>query len=640
MIPWVRAFDIVGVKRNVLVCGAQMSKTEGFLDLIGERLDTRPAPILYVGPSKDFVVDQFEPRLVELFQQAKDLGRKVLGGIDSKKQKKTLKRVAGVRVRLAHAGSSSALKSDPAALALIDEYDEMFRSVRGQGDVLGLVEARGFTYSGEFVVGVTSTCSKGVVGVEQDPATGLEFWSEADPETLESPIWSLFQEGTRFHFVWDCPHCGCGFVPRFKQMRWPGWPKICSPARARREAWLECPHCEEEIVDDDENKTKGALNSSGYFVSPYGHKVYLNADGALVFEGPPIENSTWSWWVSGLASPFVTFGERVETYLKALASGESDKLQTSTNAGFGELFAAGSGDVPEWQEVKKHALPYKPYKPDEPEKFRLPVGILRITAGVDVQKTRLVIVVRGWGERGQSWLLYEGELWGDTSENEVWTDLGEFLTRSFGGRKIQMAIVDSGFRPGKKDLVPEHKVYDFARRFQRFVFASKGYATQRTPIIKSRIEVENGGKAAKYGLELLRLDADYFKTFVHDRLNWPLDQPGAWFLHEEISEDYCRQIVSEARTREPGGKIKWVPLYRDNHFLDAEAMASAAGYFLGVQRLSGKGKRRGAPPPQEDDAPAAADQAPAKAETPPPVAAERSSKKDRFRSFASRFNRQ
>lgn len=74
----------------VFVTAAQSGKTESFLDIIGERLDNRPAPMLYVGPSKEFVTDQFEPRLVELFRQSKSLLPKVLGGIDGKRQKKTL----------------------------------------------------------------------------------------------------------------------------------------------------------------------------------------------------------------------------------------------------------------------------------------------------------------------------------------------------------------------------------------------------------------------------------------------------------------------------------------------------------------------------------------------------------------------
>jgi len=112
-----------------MVCGAQMGKTDGLLDIMGARLDQRPAPILYVGPIRDFLTDQFEPRLMSLLDEAETLAAKVVRG---RRMKKTLKVVAGVPVRLAHAGSSAGLKSSPAALALVDEYDEMLANVKGQ----------------------------------------------------------------------------------------------------------------------------------------------------------------------------------------------------------------------------------------------------------------------------------------------------------------------------------------------------------------------------------------------------------------------------------------------------------------------------------------------------------------------------
>jgi hypothetical protein len=81
-------------RRIVAVMTSQMGKTEMMLDLAGQRLDQRPAPILYVGP------------------EAPPLMAKVARG---KRMTKTRKVVAGVPFRLAHAGSSAPLKSDPAA---------------------------------------------------------------------------------------------------------------------------------------------------------------------------------------------------------------------------------------------------------------------------------------------------------------------------------------------------------------------------------------------------------------------------------------------------------------------------------------------------------------------------------------------
>ena len=525
--------------------GAQMGKTDLELDLIGHRLDQRPAPILYVGPTREFVTDQFEPRVMTLLDEAPTLKAKVARG---KRMKKTKKMVAGVPLRLAHGGSSSALKSDPAALALVDEYDEMLANIKGQGDPLGLVEARGFTYA-DFVTVVTSTPSKGLVETEKCPETGLEFWAVADPMDIESSIWKLWQEGTRFHWAVPCPCCGEYFIPRFKNLC---WPKDASPARAAREAYIQCPQgCADPIVYDQLRD----MNARGVYVAP-GQSV--SPDGVVT--GPVPDSPTASFWVSGLCSPFVTWGERAQAYLLAYASGEPDKIQTAINAGFGECYALGGGDLPEWEEVAKLALPYR--MGDVPE------GVLFLTCGVDVQKNRLVYVVRGWGVRRESWLIASGELWGPTAEPEVWGDLDELIASQYGGLHIRLTIVDAGFRPGKKDLVPEHMVYAFARRNASRVFASKGYLTRVQPVSVNTIEVTATGEKAPYGLELVRVSTDFFKTWVHERLRWPDDRPGGWHLPEDVTEDYCRQIVSEARIRKPSGGVQWVVKSSHNHYLD------------------------------------------------------------------------
>ncbi|MDA0722511.1 MAG: phage terminase large subunit family protein [Proteobacteria bacterium] len=95
------------------------------------------------------------------------------------------------------------------------------------------------------------------------------------------------------------------------------------------------------------------------------------------------ESSTLSMWTSGLCSPFVTWGQRAETYMTALQSGDHDRLQTAMNASFGECYSMiASGDVPEWQEIMERRLPYKAGE--------VPMGGLRLVMGVDVQKFSLV----------------------------------------------------------------------------------------------------------------------------------------------------------------------------------------------------------------------------------------------------------
>lgn len=608
-----RQFYSSKYRRVVMVTAAQSGKTETFLDIIGERLDNRPMPIIYVGPSKEFVTDQFEPRLVEMFRQASSLTRKMLGGIDGKRQKKTLKRVNGTRIRLAHAGSSTALKSDPAAFALVDEYDEMLRNVKGQGDPLGLVEARGDTYA-DFTVGVVSTPSNGMIEIERDEATGLEFWKMGESEDVQSPIWRLWQEGTRHHWTWQCPHCKAWFVPRFSLMQ---WPKNATPAQGRREAFLRCPN--NGCVIEDRHKTQ--MNARGVHVAP-GQSIDI--DGNI--SGDPPDSSTLSFWISGLASPFVSFGQRVENYLTALRSNESAKIQTALNSQFGEVYVDGAGDVPAWEAIYENRLEYRA--------DTVPDAARYLTFGCDVQKNRLIFVTRAWGYRATSWLIRHGELMGNTAEPDVWSDLAEMLRTPIDGATIKLAFIDSGFRPGKKEGVPVNRVYEFCRKHRRFAFPTKGSShVLLRPLVKSTIEVTQQGKAAPYGLELIRLDTDHWKSFVHERLRWPHDQPGAWHLNNDVTEDYCRQLVAEARVMTPSGKPQWVQRSRENHYLDAEAMAAAAGHMLNVQHLRGSGA---APPPHATAQTAGPVDAmpPASPPVPAPIA-----KKSRFADLAARLNR-
>lgn len=575
VIDYVRSFEDFLYDTSALVCASQMGKSEADLDIIGQVLDQRPAPVIYVGPSQDFLRDEIEPRVSALISQSTSLRAKV------SKSTKFKKVVGGVAVRLLWAGSATQLSGTTARLALVDELDRMVDNVQGDGDPLTLVDARGFAHK-DRKRGVTSTPKQGNADIVKDEASGLELWKRMPPEDIQSPIWRVWQRGTMHHFTWPCPHCDEYFVPRFKQLRWPQWPELCSPAEAKRSAYVECPHCG-GVLDEHH---KADLNARGRYVAP-GQKVSRKG----VVTGQPPDTTTVSFWVSGICSPFVTIGERAAAYIEAKESGSQEKLQGVINTGFGELWAPGAGDVPEWEEVAALKRPYK--------KLDLPAGVKLLTLTVDVQKRRLVYVIRGWGARGTSWQVDAGDLHGPTTESDVWSDLAELLHRPIGDMVIRRAFIDSGFRPGKPDHVPVNKVYEFCRRFPRLVYPTKGRATQDKPLILSKIEVTQRGSAKKYGLDLLWLDTDHFKSWVHERIRWDDDQPGAWYLPEDTTDDYCKQIVAEARVKKPSGQPEWVARSRENHFLDCEAMQAAVGHMLNVHLIRGDEQIADAPPPAE-----------------------------------------
>jgi phage terminase large subunit GpA-like protein len=358
------------------------------------------------------------------------------------------------------------------------------------------------------------------------------------------------------------------------------------------------------------------MNAAGQFIAP---GQAFNGD---VIEGEPPDSSNLSLWVSGLASPFLSWGERIEELLAADAMGDAESRQGAQNKA-GELWSPVAGETLDWQTIANRREPY--------ETNTIPEGVVYLTLGCDVQGDRLVYVIRGWGARSTSWLIEQGELLGDTSQTPVWGDLAEKLITPIDGCIIKLAFIDSGFRPGKKFAVPLNRIYQFCRRFKRFAFPTKGSSSAMTkPLVKVRPDVTKQGEVNKYGLELIRLDSDHWKSFIHERLAWPLDQLGAFHINQEASEDYCRQLVAESRVITDNGKAMWVMRSRHNHFLDAEAMASAAAFMLNVHHIRPSARRR------DDQATAAVgDLVPG---TPAAAVIANQPKFDRFAKMAARLN--
>lgn len=563
-----------------------MGKTEGFFNIIGHKLDDDPAPVLYIGPTKSNIDGVIEPRVQQMLKSAPSLWAKTEKGRASKK---LIKRVSGVPLRLAWAGSPTELASQPAHTVLVDELDRM-SSLPGEGDPVTLAEARMATYPDGRLL-ITSTPIEGNVDVQKNSATGVEHWAVADVKDIISAIWRLWQEGTRFEWAVPCPHCLQYFIPRFRLL-W--WPEKCTAQRAKREARLICQRCGTHIEDSH----RPTMNAAGRYLAP-GQDVI---DGQVVGNLP--ETDTASFWASGIMSPWRSIGGCAAKWIRANSSGDQERIRAVINTDFGELYAFKGEALPA-EAVKANIGPYR--FGDIPEAVRW------ITSGVDVQKRRLVYSVRGWSYNSESWLLEAGEIWGETENPPVWEELGTLLDKPFGERFIRRMGIDSGYRPGDKWRRPDNLVYEFCMRHKKAV-PTKGHDRQNKPLNPSMIDVNYRGQLQKKGLQLWHIDSDYFKSWLVNRLTWPVDRPGRFWVPEDVSEDYCLQITAETRVPKPSGQATWIRIRPDNHYLDCEAINVAMAQSLGVHR---KLKKPEIETPQK---PSDAGSAPVATPTPPPPA--------------------
>ncbi|EKO5196657.1 phage terminase large subunit family protein, partial [Vibrio vulnificus] len=203
----------------------------------------------------------------------------------------------------------------------------------------------------------------------------------------------------------------------------------------------------------------------------------------------------------------------------------------------------------------------------------MPEGVEVLICTVDVQKNRLVYVIRGWMPGMSSRLIEFGELWGDTDKPEVWQELDELVSQEWDGHTIKLTGVDAGYRTDE--------VYAWVRRHRSRARALMGFQKLPKPFRMMKVEVDKQGKVRKRGDKRWDIDSGLAKSWVHNRVRWERGAVGNWLLPADVTEDYCKQIVAEEFDEESG---TWNRVSKENHFLDCEGMNYMCARMLRLDR--------------------------------------------------------
>lgn len=528
--------------RVVVVCmGAQMGKTSLLENAAGWCLTDNPRPVLYVGPTGKQVRSMSETKFRPMIESTPVLARRLERG---RRNRVTEKWIAGQRLGFAWAGSATELASHSIWLALGDEPDRM-ETVGGEGDPVEILRGRVRAYAGGKLLLAGTPTLKG-----------------------HSKIWRWWELGTRHRWAWTCAHCAVPFVVHLALLHYDD----ASPEAAEASAVIACPHCggahwPHQV--DAMNRAAAARPDGGYIPHDIDDAgAYVPADEART---TPVR----SFWASGLCSPFYSFA-RVAFDLVA-AAGDPEALQAVVNVSCGEPYEL-RGESHPWEDVQALAGAYAP--------GTVPDGVQLITAGVDVQRRALYWVIRGWGHMAESWLLAYGVVHGETAYDSPWLRLFQTFAGALeGGRVPDRVWVDSGYKPEDGFEVTEHQVYTVCRRYQaRRWVPCKGHERLDQPVKANRIDVTISGKKIPGGMQLWHFNATHSKAFVHSQLDPPAGEQ-RWHLPAGISDDYCKQIVSEELVASKDGRARYIRRSRQNHYLDCEAMAYAAAHSMSVHAL-------------------------------------------------------
>lgn len=540
-------------RRVVFMKAAQVGATEGGNNWVGYIIHRAPGPVLAVQPTVDMAKRLSQQRIDPLIEDSPDL-RDLVAPSRARDSGNTAlsKKFPGGQLILAGANSAVGLRSMPARFVFLDEVDAYPGDVDGEGDPIALAEARTISYGHRAKLFLASTPTiKGLSRIERE-----------------------FEVSDQRRYHLPCPDCGALQWLKFERLRWDqGQPET---------VLYVCEHCDAQI--EERHKTWMMDEANGACWMPTAPEDVLAAAEAAGRVG---------FHISGLYSPlgWLSWADIARAW--EAAQGDDAALKTLKNTVLGETWQV-KGEAPEWQRL---------YERREPWRIGMaPEGVLVLTAGADVQRDRIEIDIWGWGRDLQSWLVDHVVLEGDTSRDEVWQDLTEFLDSTWPHEAgVEMSLARLAIDPG--DGGTTDLVYRWVRSVGGgTVLAVKGVGgfDRATPVDgPTYVETSESGRKLKRGVKLWKVAGATFKseTYRWLRLDAPtdedLDEGSGWpsgFIHigGGTTSEWVKQLTAEqlmtVKTRQGYQKMEWQKTRERNEALDCRVYARAAAWLMGMDR--------------------------------------------------------
>ncbi len=522
-------------KRVVTMVASQLMKTQIALNWMGGCIHMAPANILALLPTTN-LAKRVSSRISKSIEAVPELRARVAKP-RSRDARNTIdtKEFEGGTLYCTTAGSASNLAELSARYIYGDEIDRWSVDVDDNGDPLEQAEARGSTFGRR-----------------------AKFYYSSSP-TIKgaSKIADLFATSDQRHYYVPCPHC--------QEMQTLEWENLKYTEDYSRVQYL-CSNPECGCLIDEHHK--GDMLAKGEW------RAHAEGDGETVgfYLNALYAPLGWVNWL-GLAKQF-------DKAKKAQDKGDLEPMQVFYNTRLARVWDSAQ-EMTKASELQARA-----------EDYRLgsaPTGVLMLTAAVDTQHNRLELLVIGWGEGMERWVVDQQVISGDPSDERTWLALDEKLKARYRHTSgVELAICATAIDSGGHHT---DEVYQFCRlRRWRNVFAIKGASKPGRPVIAqrpSKVDVTRKGTTEKQGAELWMIGTDTAKDWIYNR--YPLnDGPGAIHFSKDLPDDFYEQAVVErkiARYIRGRKRIEWVKGKADrNEALDLLVYNLAMAHYLGLHR--------------------------------------------------------
>ncbi len=265
----------------VLMCSAQVGKTEILNNIIGYLIDREACPILVLQPTLEMAQSWSKDRLAPMLRDTPRLSKKVRDP-RSRDSGNTLlhKQFSGGHVSIVGANSPASLASRPIRVVLCDEVDKYPPSAGSEGDPIHLAKKRSTTFRNRKLLLTSTPTIEGLSRIEA-------AWQHSDQR----------------HYLVPCPHCQHFQILVWSRLRW--------LKETPEQAAYECSHCKRKIAHEDKPK----MLSQGRWQAHSKHK----------------NSRTAGFHINELYSPWVTWAQMASSFIEAKKLPETYKTWINTS---------------------------------------------------------------------------------------------------------------------------------------------------------------------------------------------------------------------------------------------------------------------------------------------------------------------
>lgn len=428
------------------------------------------------------------------------------------------------------------------------------------------------------------------------------IYGECTVTVEEGRTWQEYSKGTATKIILPCPHCTSWVTPEREHLL--GWQDADNVVDAMANAHWTCPECGEPWTDDE----RAEANQRGKVL----HRGQeLDGDGNVCGELPATDTLGLRWsatnnlfWSAGDVARREWNGQRVAD--EDLAERELCQF----------VWAVPHKSL-HIQATRLDIATLLKRTTNDPRGV-VPAGARYLSVGIDVGKFLSHYAVIAWRDLASGLLMDYGRIdvpsreWG--TEAAILRSLRDFrdtvlepgwpIGAPAAAERMSpdRVCVDARWQGGTIGVYP---VYQFTNESGDAYMPALGYgATQQNAKHYSRptktgrqiASIKEGYHIARQNaprVQVVHVDSDHFKSFLHERLHTPRANPGALLFHEAAGNEhlgFIRHLCAEHPQDEfiPGrGTVtRWLQVSPQNHFLDAAMLACVAGHLAGV-RLPG-----------------------------------------------------